>query len=111
MTVAVDTLRATLLDEARADAARAWADGDRRIAAMHAEAEERGRALIEQARAEGIAAAAIVGRPEQAAAPPAGAGARARREARALRGALPAGEGSRSLAPRRSGLPRRCSSS
>ena len=75
MTVAVDSLRASFLDEARGDAARARAEGDRRIAAMRAEAESRGRALVEQARAEGVAAAAIVGRRDQAA---------ARRRARAI---------------------------
>jgi vacuolar-type H+-ATPase subunit E/Vma4 len=75
VTVAVDTLRATFLDEARAGAARARADTDRRIAAMHAEAEERGKVLVERARAEGVAAAEIVDRQEQAA---------ARRRARAM---------------------------
>jgi len=75
VTAPVDSLRATFLDEARADAARARAEGDRQIAAMHAEAEERGGALVEQARAEGIAAAEIVGRQDQAA---------ARRRARAI---------------------------
>jgi len=75
VTVAVDSLRTTFLDQARTDAARIRADSDREIAAMRAGAEERGRGLVEQARAEGVAAAAIVGGQAQAA---------ARRQARAV---------------------------
>jgi vacuolar-type H+-ATPase subunit E/Vma4 len=75
VTTAVDTLRATFLDDVRADADRELAEADRQVAAMRAEAEERGRALVEEARREGIAAAGIVGRQDRAA---------ARRRARAV---------------------------
>jgi vacuolar-type H+-ATPase subunit E/Vma4 len=75
VTVAVDPLRAGFLDEARADAERVRAEADRQVAAMRAEAEQRGRALVDQARAEGVATAAIAGRQDRAA---------ARRRARAI---------------------------
>ena len=75
MTVAVEPLREALLDQTRADAERRLAAADERVEAVLAEAEERGAASVEQARAEGFAAAAIGGTHDEA---------RARRRARTL---------------------------
>ncbi|HEY7691271.1 MAG TPA: hypothetical protein VH816_02920 [Gaiellaceae bacterium] len=68
VTAAADSLRTSFLDEVRADAVRGREESDLRIAAMRAEAERRGLALVEEARAEGAAAAALVDRQDRAAA-------------------------------------------
>ena len=75
MTVAADPLRSVLLEESTAEADRVLARADELAEAKLAEAEEQGRALVEQARREGLAAAAIVGAHEEAG---------ARRRARAV---------------------------
>jgi vacuolar-type H+-ATPase subunit E/Vma4 len=75
--VSVDAgpLRSALLEQRHAEAERVLAHAEERAEARLAEAETTGRALVEQARAEGVAAAAIAGAHEEA---------RARRQARAL---------------------------
>ena len=75
MTVVVDPLRESLLRDVRAEIERRLAKVDEQVAAGLAAAEERGRALVEQARAEGVAAAAIAGGHDEV---------RARRRSRSL---------------------------
>ena len=65
MTVAAEPLREALLEQARMDADRALAHADEQVAFKLRDAEERGRALVERARADGIAAASIVGSHEE----------------------------------------------
>lgn len=74
MTVAAEPLRDAILGDARAEAQRVLARADEQAAAKLRDAEERGRTLVEQARADGVAAAGIAGSHEEA---------RARRVARA----------------------------
>jgi len=61
VTVAVDPLRTALLDEVREEIDRMLADVDARVVAKLAEAERQGAQLVEQARAEGAAAAGVEG--------------------------------------------------
>jgi vacuolar-type H+-ATPase subunit E/Vma4 len=75
VTVTIEPLRRTLLDDARAGAERLLADADERAALKLAEANERGAALIERARKEGDAIGSLAGAGHQAA---------SRRRARAL---------------------------
>ncbi|HET9322376.1 MAG TPA: hypothetical protein VFO03_00740 [Gaiellaceae bacterium] len=72
--MATEPLRDAILADAHATAERVLARADEQAEAKLRDAERRGRALVERARAEGIAAAAIVGAHEEA---------RARRIARA----------------------------
>jgi vacuolar-type H+-ATPase subunit E/Vma4 len=75
VTVTIDPLRRTLLDDVRLEAERVVAEADSRAADKVAGAKERAAELIERARTEGEAIAAFAGAREQAA---------ARRRARSL---------------------------
>lgn len=67
MTVTVEPLRRTLLEDARAAAERLLAHADERAAVKLAEANQRGAALIERARSEGEAIASLAGEGRHAA--------------------------------------------
>ncbi len=67
MTVTVEPLRRTLLEDARAEADRVLAGADERAAVKLAEANERGAALIARSRAEGEAIASLAGEGHHAA--------------------------------------------
>lgn len=66
MTVATEPLRDAILADAHAAAERVLARADEQAVAKLRDAEQTGRALVERARAEGIAAAAIAGAYEEA---------------------------------------------
>ena len=75
MTVAADPLRRALLDQTRAEADERLAAADRRVEEILLDAEERGAALVDRARAEGEASATLAGSYDEA---------RARRRAMSL---------------------------
>jgi vacuolar-type H+-ATPase subunit E/Vma4 len=75
MTIPVEPLRETLLEQVERERDEALADADRRAQAIVGEAERQGLELVERARAEGTAAAGLVG---------VGACVEARRRGRAL---------------------------
>jgi hypothetical protein len=75
VTVTAEPLREALLEQARVDAERALGHADEQVALKLRDAEERGREIVERARAEGTAAAAIASAHEEA---------RARQRARTL---------------------------